>query len=229
MARLCVAIVLCATLLGMGPDVATGPQPSPTPISWELKFDFLHPRRIEVLVPGEDQPTTYWYMVYTVTNPTPRAQHFFPIFQLVTDDLRVIDTDMGISPAVFDAIRERHRLTHPYLVSPTDAIGELLTGDDYARESVAVWRADVLDVNRFWIYVAGLSGEARAIPNPAYEPGMPEEAVIIGPHGGEIVVKLNPREFTIRKTLELSYELPGSESGRRLVDPVFQGRRWIMR
>jgi hypothetical protein len=196
--------------------VGKGPQPSPTPISWELDLRFLDPQRIEVQVPGASAPEVYWYMVYTVTNHSGRTQGFFPTFQLVTDDLHVVDTDMGISALVFEAIRERHRRTHPDLVHPTKAIGDLLTGDDYARESVAIWRGVDSDANRIAIYIAGLSGEARVMANPTFDPARPE-----GPE--------NPKQFTLRKTLEIRYNLRGDAAARTLVEPERAGIRWIMR
>ena len=70
-------------------QVGTGPQPSATPVSWELDIKFLDPARIEVQLPGNDRPTVYWYMVYTVINNTGRSQRFAPIFQIVTADLRL--------------------------------------------------------------------------------------------------------------------------------------------
>ncbi|MGD8450605.1 MAG: hypothetical protein PVJ57_02205 [Phycisphaerae bacterium] len=206
--------------------VGAGPEPAPTPISWELDIKFLDPERIEVQLPGQAEPEVYWYMVYTVTNPGSRSQFFFPTFQLVTDDLRVIDTDTGISKLVFDAIAERHRITHKYLMRPTRVIGELLMGDDNARESVAIWRANDLNVNSFTIYVAGLSGETQFIHNPAYDPSQPER-VEVGADGKERVV--NPRHFTLRKTLEISYNLPGSPGARTVAAPERQAVRWVMR
>jgi hypothetical protein len=196
--------------------VGKGPQPSPSPVSWELDFRFLDPQRIEVQVPGASGPEVFWYMVYTVTNHTGRTQRFFPTFQLVTDDLRVIDTDMGISALVFDAIRERHRRTHPDLVHPTKAIGDLLTGDDNALESVAIWRGVESDANAVAIYVAGLSGEARLARNPTFDPARPE-----GPE--------NLKQFTLRKTLEIRYNLRGDASARTLVEPERVSVRWVMR
>lgn len=196
--------------------VGKGPQPSPTPVSWELDLRFLDPQRIEVQVPGASTPEVYWYMVYTVTNHTGRTQRFFPTFQLVTDDLHVVDTDMGIHALVFEAIRERHRRTNPDLVHPTKAIDDLLTGDDNARESVAIWRGVDSDAHSIAIYVAGLSGEARVAPNPTFDSARPE-----GPE--------NPKQFTLRKTLEIRYNLRGDAAARALVEPERTGVRWIMR
>jgi hypothetical protein len=210
-------------------QAGTGPEPSPNPISWELEFKFLDPHRLEIQLPGCDKPEVYWYMVYTVTNTSPRSQRFFPMFQIVTEDLRVFDTDTGISPLVFEAIRERHRVTHKYLVPPTAAIGALLCGDDNARESVAVWRQIDLTLNSFTVYVAGLSGETRFVPNPAYHPDKPETQTVTGPDGRQREVEVNPKHFTLRKTLEIRYTLPGSPEGRALAVPERGQTRWIMR
>lgn len=224
-------IVLAGLLSGPAAHevVGTGPQPSPTTISWELEFDFLDPQRIEVQLPGTTQPEVYWYIVYTVTNPGQRTQRFFPMFEIVTEDLRVLETDMGIDPLVFNAIAERHRITHKYMVSPTKAIGPLRAGADNARESVAIWRGVELNQNNFRVYVAGLSGESRFVANPAYDPDQPEEATGTGSDGRSPAAAENPQYFTLRKTLEIPYTLPGSPAARTTAEPERGDARWIMR
>ena len=209
--------------------VGVGPEPSPSPISWELELKFVAPKRIEVQLPGGSAPTVYWYVLYTVTNPTDRTQRWFPTFQIVTEDLRVIDTDMGIVPLVFDTIRELHKTTFPYLVEPTRAMGDLLTGDDHARESVAIWRDVDLSTNNFTIYVAGLSGETRFVRNQTYVAGRPETITTIGPNGQPRDVVVNPKYFVLRKTLEIRYTLPGAPESRGRAQPERQSVRWIMR
>lgn len=227
------ALTPLALVLALGQaaatDVGTGPQPSPHPISWEFKFTFLDPQRIEVQVPGTAEPEVYWYVVYTVANTGPRAQQFFPTFQIVTEKLEVFDTDLGISPLVFEAIRERHRLTHKYLVHPTEAIGPLQAGEDHARESVAIWRDIDLTQNSFSVYVAGLSGETRFVVNPAYDPDEPETISVPGPTGRPRDLAVNPQYFTLRKTLEIRYTLPGSPGARPVAVPQRGEVRWIMR
>ncbi|MBK8913934.1 MAG: hypothetical protein IPM64_04895 [Phycisphaerales bacterium] len=156
----CAAAILCSPALASDP-VGEGPQPSATTVSWEIELQFIDPRRIEVIPPGASEPEAFWYMVYTAVNTSDRTQRFFPTFQLVTEELRLLDTDVGVPALVFDAIAERHRLTHPRLVHPTRAIGELRSGNDYAIESVAIWRQGDVPVNNFTIFVAGLSGEVR--------------------------------------------------------------------
>ena len=221
-----VTAAMCLLLTAQaGTDVGSGPEPAATQVSWELEFKFLDPQRIEVQLPDSDTPEVYWYMVYTVTNPDRESRRFHPTFQLVTDDLQVIDTDMGISKLVFDAIKERHSKTHKYLVHPTKALGALLSGDDNARESVAIWRQVDLSINSFKIYVAGLSGETRFVRNPAYDPDQPEE--VTDATGTTRLV--NPKHFTLRKTLEIRYNLPGSRSARLLAEPERRQTRWVMR
>jgi hypothetical protein len=211
------------------PAIGHGPQPSPTTISWELEFRFLDPHRIEVQLPGRREPEAYWYMVYTVKNTSGRTQRFYPTAQLVTEELHVIDTDMGINPLVFEAIKEQHKVTHPYLVHPTKAIGDLRAGEDYARESVFIWRPLDVKVNNFTVYVAGLSGETRYVPNPAHDPDSPETIQVTGPDGRGREVAVNPKYFTLRKTLEIRYTLPGSPSTREHAQPERERVRWIMR
>ena len=223
--------VLLTVLAASQSDLKMGqvPVPSPTPVGWEFEFRFLDPERIDVQLPGQSEPETYWYIVYTVVNTSGRSQKFFPLFQIVTDDLRVYDTDIGIGTLVFDAIRERCKITHPYLVDPTKAIGPLLTGEDNARESVAIWRNVDLTRNGFKVYVAGLSGETQLVRNPSYDPKQPEVIEVTGPDGRVIEQTTNSKYFTLRKTLEIGYTLPGSPAALPNAVPERGATRWIMR
>lgn len=205
-------------------EVGEGPAPSLTTVSWELEFEYLNPpRRIEAA------GGTYFYIVYKVTNKSAVKQRFYPLIQLVTDDLRVIDTDSGISNAVFEAIRTRHQATHPHMLEPSAVIGDIRSGADHAKESVAIWRADQVTVNNFTVFVAGLSGEAKLIKNPAYDAKQPEKQTVTGSDGQSREVVVNPKSFTVRKTLELRYAVPGSTSQRDLRDPELVLSRWVMR
>lgn len=209
-------------------EAGVGPAPAPFPVSWEFELRFEDPRRIEVSVPGRGQPEVYWYLLYTVVNRSDTTQYFFPTFQIVLEDLQVVDTDMGIHASVFEAIRQRHRLTHKYLTHPTAAIGDLKSGEDNARESVAIWRDVELGGNRFSIFAAGLSGETRVLKNPSHDPAKPE-TMEMDAGGRQKTVSINPRYFTLRKTLEIRYDLPGSEAGRRMTNPTRSLTRWVMR
>ena len=83
------------------------PKPSPYPVSWELTLTHSDPKRILVQGPGDTNPAAYWYITYHVVNNTDRDKIlFYPSFEMMLEDGRVIRSDMGISPAVFDAIKQ---------------------------------------------------------------------------------------------------------------------------
>ena len=88
-------------------------------------------------------------------------------------------------------------------------------------------------MNNFSIFVAGLSGEAYAVKNPAFDPQSKENSSVeleIRPGGpAKASFPSNPKLFTLRKTLQIDYTLPGSAEARGLVDPVRSRVRWVMR
>lgn len=211
----------------LGEPVGEGPKPAARTIAWEFDFRYVDLRRIDVHVGNRTQ--AYWYMLYTVSNPSSQTQRFYPQFEILTDSLDVLPSDVGIPAAVYEAIRERHRLTHKYLVHPTKAIGPLRSGSDNAIESMAVWPATAVQSNDFTVYVAGLSGEARLVPNPAYDPDQPEAKRVPGPLGRPQAVVVNPKAFTLRKTLAISYKLAGSAATRGFAQPMPVRVTWIMR
>lgn len=192
------------------------PKPSAAPVSWELKLDFLDPQRINLTLPGDDGPTTYWYMLYRVENDTGKDVSFFPTAELVAASLEVVTGGDQISPSVYDAIKRRHKATHPFLIESRHVTGTLLQGEDNAKTSVVVFRQFNFEDNAFAIYFGGLSGEIKRISNPSFDTGKPESST-------------NPRTFNMRKTLQINYELPGDISTRRWADPVRVGRKWLMR
>ena len=198
------------------PVVGAAPKPSLTPKSWELTFEFRDPARIDVILPGDKHPTTFWYLIYTVTNEAGREVLFYPQFDLVTDTLRVVRGGDDVSLTVFDAIRERHRKQHPFVVAPLKASGKLLQGVDNARTSVAVFRTFDPEASRFTLYAAGLSGEVARASNPAFDPAQP-------------VTEQNLQFFTLRKTLAIRYDIPGDLKSRKRAAPVRTGREWVMR
>lgn len=197
--------------------------------SWQLKFDFTDPQTITVTLPGSDKPQTFWYMLYTVTNNTGQEVQFLPRFELMTNTMHVLPGDPGVHPAVFAAIQKRHRPTHPLLVEPVKMMGRLLQGSDNARSSVVIWPQFDIKANQFTIYVAGLSGEAKLLPNPDYKPGQPEYKVKTLPSGAKVRVPVNLRYFTLRKTLAIKYLLPGDLKTRETAEPGRVGMEWIMR
>jgi len=205
------------------------PRPSLVPKSWQLQFDFVDPQTITVQLPGEKAPQTFWYMLYTVINKSEREVQFLPRFELMTNRMQVMPGDPGVHPMVFEAVKRRHRGTHPLLVEPVKVMGRLLRGPDNAKHSVAIWPQIDIRANRFAVYVAGLSGESVLVKNPSYKRGEPEYVVKKLKSGTEMRIPVNPRYFTLRKTLAIEYVLPGDKKTRATARVGRLSKKWIMR
>jgi len=200
-AALAVAAILVAS--ATIPSRADYPQPSPYPISWELNFDHSDPKRIVVQPPGETNPQAYWYVTYHVANNTDQDRVlFYPSFQMMLEDGRLIRSDMGVSPAVFDTIKKKEHLK--YLQS-NDAIGgELKQGDDQSKDGVAIWPEPRLRMGTFTIFCAGFWGESA-------------------------VVKVGDKDVTLHKTMQLTYHQDSDENHPGGGDLVLKDQQFVMR
>jgi hypothetical protein len=211
-------LLLCASAAqAAGVPVASAmPEPSIAPISWELKFRYQDPQKVSVVVPGQDRPVVYWYMLYRIENPGPLEVSFYPKFDLVTDKLQVVPSQAHVSPEAFRAIQRRSG--NPFLMTPERIVGQLLVGTDRQRHGVAIWKNVNPEARAFTVYVAGLSGETVRMKNPGFDPEKPED-------------DKNPRYFNLRKTLSVPYKLPGGERTRDLAVPERMNgqEKWIMR
>jgi len=209
-------LLAVAGLLAWPTWAAAAPSPSVAPRNWQLDFDFEDLQRLDVVLPGDRQPTTFWYMVYTVTNNSGKDVEFYPSFQLVTSTLQVVTGGDNISPSVYDAIAAQYRNMYPFFRVPTDMTGTLLQGPDNSRTSAAVFRDFDRTANEVTVYVGGLSGEIVSVPNPSFDPEKPESAE-------------NMRFFPLRKTLAIPYDIPGDERTRQQAPPVRKKTDWVMR
>jgi hypothetical protein len=183
---------------------------------WQLDFEFHDPTRITLTLPGRSEPTTFWYLLYTVTNNTGREVEFYPTFHLVTDTLEVVEGGDHIHPKVYDDIRARHRKQYPFLVVPPGTHGVLNQGSDNRRASVAVFRDFDPQASAFAVYVGGLSSEMVRVNNPTHDPSKAE-------------AEGNSRFFVLRKTLGIHYDLPGDSRTRSTTIPARVKREWVMR
>ena len=184
--------------------------------SWQFDVRFHDVQRLTLRLPGARQETTFWYMLYEVTNNTGLDRHFYPSFRLVTDTLKVVEGGANVSPTVYDVIFGRHRGEFPFLALPTKVTGLLLQGQANARASVVVFRDFDEEASGFSIYLGGLAGEMRRNPNPTFNPKQAESPK-------------NRPYFLLRRTLAIRYDFPGDPQTRHRATPIRRTRQWVMR
>ena len=214
----CVAVTsVCALVCALSGLVAeAAPQASILPESWALNVKFHDPQRITFQLPGDPHVTTFWYLLFEIANNTGEDVGFYPSFRLVTDTLEVVEGGDDISPSVYDAIFARHRHEYPFAVPPATITGSILRGEDNARASAAVFRMFDKQANGFTIFVSGLSGDIERVRNPRFDATQAESDT-------------NPRFFILRRTLAITYDLPGDVETRIEATPVRRERKWVMR
>jgi len=235
--------MLTVTCLAVLLGGAAGPEPSPSPVAWELNFSPGMPTRIQVNLGSGTK--TFWYMLYTVTNNTGEDIDFHPEIVRVNEVESELPAGQALSqpnkaaritvdPAIvgphsklFNAIKERHAKTHPFLVTPVHAIGRLKQGSDNALTSVAIFPTLDPRVSRFTIFVSGLSGERIVKDNPLYDPDKPAGGGT--KVNGDSVDDANQPHFVLRKTLAMPFTLSGDENTRRYAEPALGKMHWVMR
>jgi hypothetical protein len=158
--RLIQCLTLFAIALAFTPESWAAPEPSIVPRNWQLDFTFGKPKPIAVPDVG-GEVRWYWYMTYKVTNNTGDDRLFIPDFTIATDEGEMHTAGKGIPARTFDLIKEREK--NPLLLSPIDIVGKLLQGEDYARESVAIWPHFRKEPSSISIFAAGLSGETQRV------------------------------------------------------------------
>lgn len=187
------------------------PEPSKSPIAWEITIKTDQPKRIVVEVPGESTPKAYWYITYTVTNNSGQDVNFLPTFEWVTNEGKVIRSDKNIPNAVFDKIKAASG--NKLLENAVKIAGTLRQGEDEAKDGVAIWEEPAPRLGDFSIFVTGLSGESTPLTDAAGKPSSDADG----------------KPILLYKTLELDYKLAGDEvyPGNDLLTKL--GQKWVMR
>jgi hypothetical protein len=223
MLRLALATTVCTCLaLPAAAIAADFPEPSPYPVSWELKFEHGKPQRIVVQVPNQG-PRAFWYLTYSVTNDTPDDQTFLPEFVMVTKDGRTLRSDQNVSPRVFEAIKKRE--AKKFLLPASRMGGTLRVGEDQARDGVAIWQEPMAEMGSFTIFVSGLSGETVTMKMVDGKPVKVKPERI-----SEELKGVNPDDVIIlRKTLQLNYVVFGDDVFPGLDEVNVRPEQWVMR
>ncbi len=175
---------------------------------WTFDFQFEHPQPIVVRTPGGDRDV-YWYLVYTVTNRGKEGKDFIPAFTLYTDKASV--RRAGVFPRVYEAIRGSRKIR--FLENAAKMHTKVLPGEGHARTGVAIFAPLDRETDRLTIFVEGLSGRYIERPNPAAKADTPEDE----------------KHIRLRKTLAITYRLPGDKWWLNLDQPIFVSKTWTWR
>ena len=221
MKRLAVLMLsVLAVMAWAAPWAMSAPQPKVVPTEWELSFSHQAPQAIQVRVPGEAAPRTFWYMLYSVTNQTGQDRMYVPNFVLYTDTGQVRGGAEGISPTVFEAIVARHN--NPLLESVAGMTGMLLRGEDNAKDGVAIFEDIEPEARAFDLFVSGLSGEGVTLKLPR-----PVDVMEADTEGRTRQVVRDT--VVLHKTLRLQFRLPDDPVSRLSRPALADGSDWVMR
>lgn len=138
-----------------------------------LEFTFKPLRFIRLQVPdssGVMKERLVWYLVYHIKQPVieatdakgdpiePKPMRFYPVFWLEDQQTKKVYQDRLIAPAIA-AIRRRED-PNRVLLNSVEISGEIPpspAGEDHSVWGVVTWDNIDLRINRFAVYVAGLS------------------------------------------------------------------------
>ncbi|MCP4709526.1 MAG: hypothetical protein GY869_12940 [Planctomycetes bacterium] len=182
--------------------------------TWLLDFE-LHgdPQKISMILPGETQARTYWYLLYTVTNDTGDDVNFYPKVELFTDTFKLHRAGKNVRRMVFAAIKERYATTIPLLERQQNITGKLLTGEDNARDSVAIFEDFDPKARSINVFVSGLSNEIVRVKSPLKVDQDSDQTA----------------ESLLRRTLKLNYKVPGDKLNPNERVILYQDRSWVLR
>ena len=150
----------------------------------------------------------YWVFTYEVANKTGKPQRFSPRFELLMGDGTILLGGSDVAPEV--ARRLQRTATKPDAADQFQIIGDILEGEENARDGYVVWPAKG-DAKQITLFVTGVSAAFDRVKDPA-----------------------TGKETFLRRTWARDYALDGSSDPRESAQaaPVLregQDHRWLMR
>jgi hypothetical protein len=216
---------ICLTLLALATSswvIAEGsaPEPGLVDMSWQIDMTHGTPQPVLITNPGEETPTLYWYMTYTVTNNTKKDIVFSPILSLYTSTGKTIRSGAGVSSGVFGKIKTI--LNNPLLQNNATVAGKLLQGKDHAKDVVVIFQNFDPKATGFSIFFNGLSGETAQVK-------LPRKIKVKEVDSKGKVVEVEKDSVLLTRCLRMNYRLNVAASGRANAKLKPLGNRWIMR
>jgi len=217
-----VAILLATALAVAAIETEEVPLDSIKGEKWDLDFTFRMPRRI-VLTGKDDQAQAYWYLLYTVTNKTEKARNFVPQAITFTDNGKVA-RDI-LQSEVQKLVKAQYRLgelkNSVEMMGPSDSKDSsgkpaavkpsLKAGEEEAQDGIFIFREVDPKMDKFTVFLTGLSGKFIIREIPAAKEGQ------------------KPREVVLRKTLRLDFSIPGDDVKISEDKVYLLKQKWIWR
>lgn len=200
------------TVMACVSSAAPKPAIVPSPDDWTVEVRFEHPQQIVSQTAGDRQLQRFWYTLITLTNKTNHDVDFYPKCELMTDTFEIIPASKGVSTAVFEQIKKRHQSRYPFLEPLEKTTNKILQGDDNTKDIAVIFSDFDAQAKNIKVFISGLSNETVAFDHPTAKDKTGK-----------------PTRVFLRKTLELSYSLPGDAAFRSDVKLIYKGKRWVMR
>lgn len=193
---------MLALLVAVSPIVAA-PEPEPVAQRWELQFEpgELRMASFDVANVG---PRRFFYMTYKVVNNSGTDLLFAPAFELSNAEGDVVRSGRNVPQSVTEALVKSTQ--NVFMQDQIGVIGELMQGEENAKDGIAIWLADDLNPDDVVVYVAGLSGETATVTSQD-----------------------GKQKFVLRKTLRLEFETPGNLIDQKSQALPLETKSWIMR
>lgn len=129
-------------------------------LDWQLDF---RPGALRLYVDPVDGGK-FWYFTYKVVNRSGRDRMWAPRFEFFSDAGEIKVSGKEVPSRVTEQIRTL--LGNPLLEDQNQILGDILIGEENAKEGLVVWPAGTAEVNEFTIFVTGVSGKVRKVPDP---------------------------------------------------------------
>lgn len=189
------------------PQQAVVPEPDPVPRRWQLDFTPGALRTVTMTM-ADGSVRSFAYLTYKVVNNTGQDLLFAPSLEMSTDEGAL--TRAGREVPAEATRRILDSLQNPLLQDQISVVGPLLQGEENAREGLAVWLLPDVSVADVTVYIAGLSGETRAIETKDAKTGETNRTLL-------------------RKTMMIKYFGPGEVAPASGDEIIRSDARWILR
>lgn len=206
-ASTCALVPSMAQTAANQPRQTVVPEPDPVPRRWQLDFTPGALRTV-TLTMADGSVRSFAYMTYKVVNNTGQDLLFAPSLEMSTDEGSLIRAGRDVPAEATRRILDS--LQNPFLQDQISVVGPLLQGEENAREGLAVWLLPDVSVAELTVYIAGLSGETRAIETKDAKTGETSRTLL-------------------RKTMMIKYFGPGEVEPASGNEILRSEDRWILR